>query len=109
MRPLGFILRTNSPTLIVRESLWRIRKQWAKEWFRIRIRQAGCPVGLRRPAYYQPDVNRCSAQATTAILGFADLICCGQFPFLGYGAHLGFPPRWNLDFVSGKDWPPVPG
>jgi len=109
MRPIGFILRSNSPVLVVREVLWRIKKQWNKAKFRLRGRLDESPVHLCWPAYYQPNPAACSPRAAAAIVGVADLISCGQFPFLGYGTvNLGFPPRWDVDFVSGKEWPMRP-
>ncbi len=40
------------------------------------------------------------------MIGFASEVCEGRFPFLGYGTvTLGDPPRWNVDFVSGQEWP----
>jgi hypothetical protein len=43
------------------------------------------------------------------VLGIADLLCDGKFPLLSYGTlDLGRSPQWNLDFVSGKDWPMLP-
>jgi len=44
----------------------------------------------------------------TLIVGFADEIREGRYPFLGYGTvDLGTRPKWNLDFVSGREWPYV--
>jgi len=109
MRPIAFIVRNNSPYLLAREVLWRTRKLWNQKRFRSQVREAGDGFRLRRPAYYRPDVSLCSPRASEVIVNIADTICAGQFPFLGYGTPtLGFPPRWNVDFVSGMDWPLVP-
>ena len=109
MRPIGFIVRNNSPFLLAREVLWRTRKLWNQKRFLSQVHQAGDCFRLRSPAYYRPDVSLCSPRAARVIVNIADAVCAGQFPFLGYGTPtLGFPPRWNLDFVSGMDWPLVP-
>jgi Heparinase II/III-like protein/Heparinase II/III N-terminus len=109
MRPIGFIIRNNSPFLLAREVLWRTRKLWKQKRFHSQVRKAGGEYRLRSAAYYRPEVSLLSPRASAAIVNIADAICSGQFPFLGYGTPtLGFPPRWNLDFVSGIDWPPVP-
>ncbi|MGB6472799.1 MAG: alginate lyase family protein [Candidatus Sulfotelmatobacter sp.] len=43
------------------------------------------------------------------ILRAADVVCGGGFPWFAYPpAQLGFPPSWNLDFVSGISWPDAP-
>lgn len=59
--------------------------------------------------YYQPDIAA-AAEGATAIVAYADEICSGRFPFLGYEtAALGFPPPWNIDFISGYAWSPALG
>jgi hypothetical protein len=109
MRPIGFVIRNNSPLLLAREVLWRTRRLWNKRRFLSTVRHSGGDVCLRSPAYYRPDASLCSPRSSAVIIGIADAVCSGRFPFLGYGTvALGFPPRWNLDFVSGKDWPLVP-
>jgi hypothetical protein len=58
--------------------------------------------------YYRTDLEAADG-AAAAIIAYADKICSGRFPFLGYEtAEIGFPPPWNIDFVSGYEWDPVP-
>jgi len=109
MRPIGFVVRNNSPILLAREVLWRTRRLWNKKRFLSTVHDSGGYLHLRSPAYYRPEVSSCSSRASAIIVSLADKVCSGLFPFFGYGTvGLGFPPRWDLDFVSGKDWPPVP-
>ncbi len=50
-----------------------------------------------------------SDHARACTIAFADEICAGRYPFLGYGTvDLGLSPRWDLDFISGLSWPQVP-
>jgi hypothetical protein len=43
------------------------------------------------------------------LIAFADEVCEGRFPFMGYGTvGLGRQPRWHVDFVSGLDWLQIP-
>jgi len=63
---------------------------------------------VRHVSYFRRNNQSCSAATRDTILGFADLLVNGSFPFLGYGTvALGIPPTWNRDFVSGKDWPQI--
>ena len=59
--------------------------------------------------YYSPNRTGISEEGTRCILQFAEEICQGRYPFLGYGTvGLGLPPAWNIDFISGLDWPSTP-
>jgi len=108
MRPIGFVVRNSSPILLAREVLWRTRRLWNKKRFLSTVHHSGGQFRLRWPEYYRPEVSLCSARASAVMVSVADQVCSGQFPFLGYGTlDLGRLPRWNLDFVSGKDWPLV--
>jgi len=105
MRPLQYVLRGESPVLFARELVWRTRKQWNKRRLPAQVRKE-CPVIFRNLPYYHPTLELCDARARACIVGIADMVCRGEFPFLGHGtARLGLPPPWNLDFVSGKEWP----
>ena len=101
------ILKRESPLILAREALWRARREWNKRRL---------PAQLARPArlkfrvvpYYNPDLRNLSDEGRRLILDFADQIQAGRFPFLGYDtAELGARPKWNRDFVSGKEWPDV--
>ena len=108
MRPLQYVLRGESPVSFARELVWRTRKQWNQSRLPAQVRKE-CPVVFRNLPYYRPTLELCDARARACIVGIADMVCQGEFPFLGHGtARLGVPPPWNLDFVSGKDWPHAP-
>jgi hypothetical protein len=101
------ILKRESPFLVAREVLWRIRREWNKRRILGRLNHPG-HLTLRDTRYYNPDLQSLSAQGRAPILAFADEVRAGRYPFLGYGtAELGTRPRWNLDFVSGAEWPNV--
>jgi uncharacterized heparinase superfamily protein len=101
------ILKRESPFLVAREVLWRIRREWNKRQILGRLQHPG-HLTFRDTRYYNPDLQSISAKSRALILAFADEIRAGRYPFLGYGtAELGTRPRWNLDFVSGSEWPNV--
>lgn len=103
------ILQYTSPVVLAREFLWRARKRWNQRSFREQIREGHCPVHFRNIGYYAPRLEACTKASRACILGAADAFCRGEVPFFGYGTiPLGFPPPWNLDFVSGKSWELVP-
>ena len=74
--------------------------------FQGQMRATVCPVRYRPAGYYQVRLSECNDRSSRAILNYANAICGGRFPWFAYGpVQLGFPPRWNFDFVSRKDWP----
>jgi len=104
MRPFKSFLPGISPTVIARETAWRAYKRWKKYRFAGRLKRS-LSVRFRPAGYYRIDLARAGDSGQTW-MSYADSICGGRFPLLGYGpTSLGFPPRWNWDFVSGKDWP----
>lgn len=105
MFPIGRLLE-EPPTLLAREAVWRVRKQWNKRRAAsILLKRTASPVRLRFCPYYVPGNLRPDRVDRDSIIAFADLVCNGNFPVLGRNTmHLGLPPRWNVDFVSGKDW-----
>jgi len=107
MRPIRAllpVLRRQSPILLVREAAWRIWKPYRSARLRAKIRAAEPRLRFRQLPYYQPDLNSVG-DAAGIIIEFADRICEGKFPFLGYQTRsLGFPPPWNVDFVTGFQW-----
>ena len=108
MRPLRPLLRNESPLRMAREALWRARKLWDRKRALIALQSGAYQVRFRHVGYFQPHPQSCSAVSRHTILGIADLLVDGRFPFLGYGTvALGIPPSWNRDFVSGKDWPQI--
>ncbi len=103
------ILKRESPLLVAREVLWRARRDWKKRRLLAQIEERPCPVKFRNVPYYRPDISSFSRTSRELLITFADEVCEGRFPFLGYGTvGLGRQPRWNVDFVSGLDWLQIP-
>jgi len=101
------ILKRESPFLVAREVLWRIRREWNKRRILGRLKHPG-HLTFRDTRYYNPDPRSLSAHTRAVVLAFADEVRAGRYPFLGYGtAELGTRPSWNLDFISGAEWPKV--
>jgi len=108
MRPLLQILKMGSPLTLAREAGWRVRKKWQKRRILAQI-NLPCRFRFRAIPYYKPDISEISKIGRELLIAFADQLCEGRFAFLGYGtADLSRQPRWNVDFVSGADWPQVP-
>ena len=100
------VVRQESPVTLAREMLWRTRRHWRQRHLREKLERVSCPVVYSPIGYYQPALAELSEKQTKIILQYADSICAGQFPWFAYGpVYLGFPPAWNLDFVSGGAWP----
>jgi hypothetical protein len=100
------ILRQESPISLAREALWRTRKGWHRKRFLAQIEEVPCPVKFRNIPYYASGVPKLSETSQALIRAYADEIDQGRFPFLGYGTRqLGREPKWNVDFVSGLEWP----
>lgn len=109
MRNWTQILRQESPVDLAMEFAWRTRKNWRKKHILARMDKELCPVMFRPVPYYASDPSAFADSSRATIAHFADEICAGRYPFLGYGTvDLGRHPKWNLDFVSGLDWPHVP-
>ncbi|HKW17135.1 MAG TPA: alginate lyase family protein [Terriglobales bacterium] len=101
------VLRRESPVTLAQEALWRARKRWQQARLPNRLRVA-CPVRYRSLGYYQLYSEEVAGIRHRATCHYADAICRGEFPtFANDPAVLGFPPPWNLDFVSGSDWPKI--
>ena len=99
------VLKRESPLLVAREVLWRAHREWNKRRLLGRLERVG-DAKFRLVRYYNPDLQSLSERSRTIIVAFADEIRAGRYPFLGYGtAELGTRPKWNLDFVSGAEWP----
>jgi hypothetical protein len=110
MRSPVEVLRRESPVKLAGEALWRVKKRWGRRRFHQQIAERCCPVVYRLAGYYRPLTNRLCEQAQQAILRYADAVLAGEFPWFAYGpVQLGFPPRWNFDFVSGSEWPELQG
>jgi hypothetical protein len=101
------VLKRESPFLVAREVLWRAQRAWKKQRTLSRLDHPG-HLYFRAVPYYNPDLPALSKHSRALIVTFADRIRAGRYPFLGYGtAELGIHPKWNLDFVSGTEWPYV--
>jgi len=101
------ILKRESPFLVAREVWWRVRREWNKSRLLGRLEHLR-HVKFRAVPYYNPDLQTLSEESLALIVAFADEIRAGRYPFLGYGtAELGTRPKWNLDFLSGTEWPYV--
>lgn len=93
------------PLLVAREVLWRARREWNKTRLRGRLERLS-HFKFRLVPYYNPDLRGLSERSRGLIVAFADQVRDGRYPFLGYvTAELGTRPKWNLDFVSGAEWP----
>ena len=109
MRSLTQILTQESPILLAREAVWRTRKKWAKKKILAQLDGQPDPITFRAVPYYQPDPAAFQDTTREFITRFADEICAGRYPFLGYGTRdLGLHPAWNVDFVCGLAWPAIP-
>ena len=109
MRPLFQTIKMSSPLLLAREAAWRIRKRLIKRSILAQIEKQTFPVTFRNIPYYKPDTSTFSRTSRELLIDFANQVCEGRFPFLAYGtADLGQRPRWNVDFISGSDWPLIP-
>ena len=102
------LLKRESPLTLARETFWRVQREWNRKRTPVRIKGMG-EFQFRPVPYYAPVLHSVSRRAQTLILSLADEICAGRYPFLSYEtAKLGVTPKWNLDFVSGAEWPCVP-
>ena len=102
------LMNRESPLTLARETLWRVQREWNRKRTPVRIESMG-EFQFRPVPYYAPALQAISKRAQTLTLVFADEICAGRYPFLSYEtATLGVTPQWNLDFVSGAEWPCVP-
>jgi len=100
------VLQRESPLTLAREALWRTRRRLRQMNFQGQRGGAECAVRYRPVGYYRVQLSELDERSSRAILDYANAVCDGRFPWFAYGAvKLGFPPRWNFDFVSGKDWP----
>ena len=102
------VVQQESPVTLAREVLWRTTRRWRQSQLPEKLGQDSCPVTYRSIGYYQPRLLEYDAAERDTILRYAEAICSGQFPWFAYGpVRMGFPPAWNLDFVSGNTWPEV--
>lgn len=112
MRPLRAIvpmLRKESPVTLAREAVWRAWKPYRSNRLLTTMRRGEAGLSFRSVPYYRPKLDEIDSSVVRVVLGVADLVCCGKFPFMGYlTADIGFPPQWNRDFVSGFEWENIP-
>jgi Heparinase II/III-like protein/Heparinase II/III N-terminus len=97
------------PWTLAREAAWRIWKRWEKGRILAQLEEPPCAVTFRNIPYYLPNISALSRTSRELLIAFADQVCEGRFPFLGYGTvDMGLQPMWNVDFVSGLNWPQIP-
>ena len=102
-------LRSESPITIAREAVWRAQKRWRANRSGSIFEQGPGLVEYRNVPYYSPDLDSLSDSDRQILCMVADQICAGEFCILGYDrAALGFPPEWNVDFVSKETWDLLP-
>jgi hypothetical protein len=98
------ILKRESPWVVAREAMWRAQREWNRRRLPKQLVRPG-PIGWRNVSYYRPTPPALGAESRSFIVGFADEVRTGHYPFLSYGTvELGTRPKWNLDFVSGAEW-----
>lgn len=108
MRSLASILKTESPVALARETMWRARRKWQMHRLPARL-AAACPVNFKPVGFYKPDVSAVGEESRRLILDYSNRLLEGRFSIFGYEeAQLGFPPAWNVDFVSGFAWLSAP-
>lgn len=94
--------------MLAREVGWRTSRRWKRSRLVDELKRP-CPVRFHPVGYYRPLTDQCPSSARDTWINFADAVCGGRFSILGHPPSLlGFPPRWDIDFVSGKSWPPEP-
>lgn len=104
-RTIGGLLRQESPLTIVREALWRWQKKSRLRSLPAQLQLSEAPVRFKPTGYFAPTLDALSPETRAAIVEYSTAVLAGEFRFLGYeNAKLGFPPPWNVDFVSGKSW-----
>ena len=103
------LLRNESPIALAREGLWRARRLYLQRQLARRNARGGCPVRFRPIGYYDQGPGLDSACDASSLIDYAEALCRGEFHLHGLAdSRLGLPPRWNVDFVSGKAWPQKP-
>jgi hypothetical protein len=108
MRPLGSLLRRESPLTLAREAMWRASKPWRRKHALKALGHDRCEPRFRPVGYFRPALENFSAQARETILNAANSVLAGRMALLGYGPlQVGMPPAWNCDFVSCKTWPQI--
>jgi uncharacterized heparinase superfamily protein len=86
-----------------------VHREWNKRRIVGRRFASSHPVQFRNISYYRPALKQLSENNRALIIAFADEIRAGRYPFLGCDtAELGARPKWNLDFIAGREWPYVP-
>lgn len=106
MRPLNYVIRSQSLIVLARELLWRTRRKWLSRGLKARLLNPTCPVRYEAVGYYSPNISLCSDWARRLIVSVADRAINGLFPLLSYNFNSeGGAVGWDVDFVSGKSWP----
>ncbi|HZR31564.1 MAG TPA: alginate lyase family protein [Terriglobales bacterium] len=103
------LVQRQSPVVLARELMWRGQRRWRKARILAELGRKVCPYQFRNVPYYQATAQDISPVAREYIVGCAEAVCQGRYPLLSYApVELGMPPRWDVDFVSGKTWAKSP-
>lgn len=102
---LGRRVKEESFRSLVLEAILRCFKRGRRIAFPYLLRRS-IQLHYRPLQYYKLDYARVPADVRESVISYADRVIGGEFPMMGYGnPQLGFPPKWNVDWVSGKEWP----
>lgn len=99
-------MRRESAVDLAREAVWRTARRWRQSRLPRQLKDIPSGVTFVALGYYRPCITQVGSRSRNAIIRYADSICAGRFPWFAYGpVNLGFPPRWDFDFVSAQQWP----
>ena len=89
------------------EAAWRGVRS-IRRWNFRRAVENSCPDAIKvhfRPIGYHQSHSELASDHSS-IVAYAEAIRRGNYPLMGYGSpHLGTPPDWHTDWVSGLSWP----
>jgi hypothetical protein len=106
MNKIADALKHDSPLTLAKEFAWRLGKKHRRARFLSSLASGSADVRFRNIPYYQPDMSHLSGKSRSLIVSFAEELCEGRYPLLSYGTlDLGNNPKWNVDWISGLDWP----
>lgn len=100
------LLQKESPVTLARETVWRAHRRWKQLRLTALLDHDEIPVRYNSAGYYPQSSLVLSEEYRPWLLAYTAHIIAGRFPRFGYApVELGNPPNWQLDFVSGKQWP----
>ncbi len=99
-------LRDEPLPILIREAGWRAIRSMRKSIFPVAVARTNGQKRFRPIGYYASQGPLISSDQRTAVLGYADAVLRGEYPFMGYGSpQLGTRPDWQCDWVAKKKWP----